>query len=151
MSQSLAQLYTHIVFSTKNRENFLRDPSLRANTFAYLASTCQALNSPTLIVGGVADHVHILCMLSRKHTLIDFMKELKRESSKWVKKQDPELKNFYWQGGYGAFSISPSHINALRAYIARQENHHRKETFKEEFRKLLKKYKIDYYERYVWD
>ena len=151
MPQSLAQIYLHIVFSTKNRQPFLEDETLRTETHAYLAGTCRNLGSPSLIVGGVEDHVHILCMLSRKCTVADFLRELKRDSSKWIKTKKTSLSSFHWQFGYGAFSVSPSHVNSLRKYIADQEEHHRRETFQDEFRRLLKKYGVEYDERYVWD
>jgi putative transposase len=139
------------VFSTKNRQPFLQNPALRAEMHRYLGGTCRALDSPSLIVGGVADHVHLLCRLSRTHTVAEFIRELKRESSKWVKDKDAELADFHWQGGYGVFSISPAHVKALTAYIANQEEHHKKETYQDEFRRILTKYGVEYDERYVWD
>jgi REP element-mobilizing transposase RayT len=149
--QSLAQIYVHIVFSTKNREPFLRDPGLRTETHAYLTGVCRNLDSPSLRVGGALDHVHILCTLSRSHTVSDLIRELKRESSKWLKSKDASLATFHWQNGYGIFSVSPAHVGALRAYIAGQEEHHRQVSFQDEFRRLLKKYGVAYDERYVWD
>jgi len=151
MGQSLSQIYLHVVFSTKHREPFFMDPAFRGKAHAYLAGTCRNLESPSLIVGGVADHVHILCRFSKNLALAVFVRELKRESSKWVKSEVPGLSSFYWQQGYGAFSISPSHVNALKQCIANQEEHHRRESFQDEFRRLLKKYGIEYDERYVWD
>jgi putative transposase len=151
MSQSLSQIYLHIVFSTKNRAPFLVDKALREAVHAYLAGTCRNLESPSLIVGGVEDHLHILCRFSKNLSVAQFFRELKRESSKWIKAKGRELASFYWQNGYGAFSISPSHVEALKEYIANQEEHHRQETFQEEFRRLLKKYGVEYDERYVWD
>lgn len=151
MSQSLTQVYLHIVFSTKHREPFLKDQSIRENLHAYLAGTCKNLESPSLIVGGVEDHVHILCRQSKTITISDHIRELKRESSKWIKQQDSSLESFYWQLGYGAFSISPSHIEALTQYIANQEEHHRTESFQDEFRRLCAKYGLEIDERYCWD
>ncbi len=151
MPQSLAQVYLHLVFSTKNRELFLQDRKLRGQTHAYLAGICRNLESPSLIAGGPNDHVHILCTLSRKLTISSLIAELKRDSSKWIKVQDPSLSGFRWQGGYGAFSVSPSHIDNLNRYIANQEAHHQRETFQDEFRRLLGKYGMEYDERYVWD
>jgi putative transposase len=151
MSQSLAQIYLHLVFSTKHRTPHLQDPALRQGMHAYLAGICNNLDSPALIVGGVADHVHLLCRLSKTLALADFLRELKRDSSKWIKDEAPALADFHWQNGYGAFSLSPSHVEPLRAYIARQEEHHQRETFQDEFRRLLRKYGIAYDERYVWD
>jgi len=151
MPHSLAQIYVHIVFSTKNREPYLKDKELLCQTHAYLGSLCRRFDSPALSVGGVADHVHILCSLARTWSPADLVKELKRESSKWIKRLDPNLENFYWQGGYGAFSISPSHVPVVRRYIANQEAHHQRETFKDEYRRLLRKYEIDYTEPEIWD
>jgi len=151
MPQSLAQIYLHIVFSTKNRTPYLRDPALRDETHAYLGGVCRNHDCPSLIIGGVEDHVHILCRFARTITVADFLRELKRDSSKWLKTKSASLADFHWQNGFGAFSISPGHVELLRKYIADQEEHHRKETFEDEFRRLLCKYGIEYDERYVWD
>lgn len=151
MPQSLAQIYLHIIFSTKERYPFLQDKAFRERLHAYLVGICRNLNCPSLIIGGVADHVHILCRYARGVTVSDLLREIKRPSSGWVKTENPRLSKFGWQDGYGVFSVSPSHVNALREYIANQEEHHRKETFQEEFRRLLNKYGIAFDERYVWD
>ena len=152
MSQSLAQIYLHLVFSTKYRKPFLNDKELAERTHAYLAGACKSLNSPSLIVGGVEDHVHILFFRQSKNiALKTLVGELKRESSKWIKTQSSNLSEFYWQGGYGAFSISPSHVRALIRYIANQQEHHKTETFQDEFRRLCNKYGLEIDERYVWD
>jgi REP element-mobilizing transposase RayT len=151
MGQSLSQIYLHVVFSTKNRVPFLHDRMLREKMHAYLAGTCRNLHSPSLIVGGVEDHVHLLLRLAKDLSVSVLVRELKRESSKWVKSLAPDLAGFYWQQGYGAFSISPAHVEPLREYIIKQEDHHRRETFQDEFRRLLKKYEVEYDERYVWD
>ena len=119
MPQSLAQVYLHIVFSTKNRTAFLQDKLLRDELHRYLGGTCGNLDSPSLGVGGVEDHVHLLCRFSRTITIADFVRELKRESSKWLKTKASDLAAFQWQQGYGAFSISPAHVEQLRTYIAR--------------------------------
>ncbi len=151
MSQSLTQIYLHIVYSTKHRQPFLQDKQIRERMHAYLVGACGNLNCPSLIVGGVEDHVHVLCRFGKTITISNLIRELKRESSKWIKKEYPEQSEFYWQSGYGAFSISPSHVDGLKKYIADQEEHHRHESFKEEFRRLCKKYGVEINERYVWD
>ncbi len=151
MPQSLAQIYMHIIFSTNNRQPFLQDTSVRDELHKYLGGTCNNLDCPVLCAGGVADHVHILCRFGRTLSVADFVKELKRESSQWVKTRAPDLAGFYWQAGYGAFSLSPVHVNAVRAYIANQERHHRQESFQDEFRRLLTKYGLEWDERYLWD
>jgi len=151
MPQSLAQIYVHIVFSTQDRHPFLHDATILGEAHRVLGGHCNKLECPVLRVGGVADHVHVLCRLGRTISVADLIKELKRESSQWLKTKSPDLADFYWQRGYGAFSISPSHVEDLRTYIENQEEHHRMETFQEEFRRLLKKYGIEWDERYVWD
>ena len=151
MSQSLVRIYAHLVFSTKNRQPFLCDKDLHKECHAYLAGACRNLGCPSLIVGGVEDHVHILCFLSKVLTVSVLIRELKRESSQWLKTKDSSLASFYWQSGYGAFSISPSHVKRLKEYITNQAEHHRKETFQDEFRRFLKIYGLECDERYVWD
>ena len=151
MAQSFAQIYLHIIFSTKQRRKYLQNKSLRDELHRYLGGTCRHLDSPSLAVGGIDDHVHILCRLSRAHSVSKLVRELKRESSKWIKIKDDQLSDFHWQDGYGAFSISPSHVRALRVYIANQEQHHQSESFQDEFRRVLKKYGVKYEERFVWD
>lgn len=151
MPQSLAQIYLHLVFSTKERKPLLQDPAIRDELHRYLGGTSNGLNCPVICVGGVADHVHILCELGRSIAVSDLIRELKRESSAWLKTKSPGLKEFYWQNGYGAFSISPSHVEDLRTYIQTQEEHHRKESFQDEFRRLLTKYNLVWDERYVWE
>ena len=151
MSQSLAQIYVHIIFSTKGRRPLLQNDSLRAEVHRYLGGVCRNLESRAIAIGGVAHHVHILCRLSRTKTVAVLVRELKRESSKWIKSKEPALSNFHWQDGYGAFSISPSHLAALQRYIANQAKHHQRESFQSEFRRILEKYGVEYDERYVWD
>ena len=151
MPQSLVQIYVHIVFSTKHRKPFLKDKDFRARTHRYLAGICKNLNSPALIIGGVDDHVHILCRLGKTIEIADLIRDLKRDSSKWVKAEQLRLAEFHWQQGYGAFSISPAHVDALKDYIANQEEHHRRESFQDEFRRLCTKYGLEVDERYVWD
>jgi REP element-mobilizing transposase RayT len=151
MPQSFVQIYLHIVFSTKNRAPFFQDKTLRGNLHGYLGGTCRNLDSPSLAIGGVEDHVHIHCRLSKMQSVSELIRELKRDSSKWVKEQDPKLHSFYWQQGYGVFSISPSHVEVLKEYIHNQEEHHRTETFQDEFRRLCRKYGLAIDERYAWE
>jgi REP element-mobilizing transposase RayT len=104
-----------------------------------------------VIVGGYIDHLHILCQLSKKIALATLLREVKDHSSAWMKEQDEKLKKFYWQNGYGAFSVNPHQIDVVRSYIQRQHQHHKSKTFQDEFRAFLKKYEVEYDERYVWD
>src|SRR3954462_13967725 len=114
MPQSLSQIYLHIVFSTKNREPLVRDPATRVSMHKHLAGICRGQRSPSIIVGGVEDHVHILCRLSRTGCVADLVRELKRDSSAWAKEHYPELAGFHWQLGYGAFSVGPHEVDVVR-------------------------------------
>ena len=151
MSQSLAKIWTHLIFSTKERYAFLSDETIRHDMHSYLAKILKANNCPTLLVGGVSDHVHSLFLLSKNHSIASIVWAIKRSSSKWVKGQAISLRKFYWQEGYGAFSVSQSDVERVERYILNQETHHKKKTFQDEFRGFLKKYQVDYDERYVWD
>jgi REP element-mobilizing transposase RayT len=151
MPQSLSVVYLHFVFCTKDRRPFLRDPILRAEMHAWLGSASGQLDCPSILVGGVEDHVHILARHGRTISQADWVKEIKRTSSIWIKERDPLLKDFAWQAGYGIFSVSASNREAVRDYIARQEEHHRRLGYQDEFRLLLKKHEMEWDERYVWD
>jgi len=151
MAQSLAQLWTHLIFSNKDRFPFLNDKKLRADMHAYLAKVLRQQSCETLIVNGVEDHIHALSSLSRTRSLASVVKESKRTSAGFAKDLSPTLAKFHWQNGYGAFSISPAHVDAVTEYIKNQEEHHRGVTFQEEYRRLLKKYGLTFDERYVWD
>ena len=151
MAQSLARLWTHLIFSTKNRSPFLTDKVLRTEMHTYLAQILRNHDCETLIVGGVEDHAHSLFALSRTLPIASVVKELKRTSSNWIKETSPELSKFYWQGGYAAFSVSQSNLARVVRYIENQEEHHKRVTFQDEYRAFLKAYGVDYDERYVWD
>jgi len=118
---------------------------------AYLATVLRNHDCETLIVGGVSDHIHALFSLSRNYSIATIVKEIKRTSSAWIKDESPQLRKFHWQNGYGAFSVSQSDLCRVIKYIERQEEHHRRITFQNEFRAFLKRYEIKYDERYVWD
>jgi REP element-mobilizing transposase RayT len=151
MPQALARIYLHLVFSTKGRRPFLQDRALRDEMHHYLGGTCNRLDCPVLRVGGVADHVHILCLFGRSISIADLVQALKKESTKWLKLKATSLHDFRWQNGYGAFSVSPAHVKALISYITNQDKHHRTATFQDEFRRMLAKYAMQWDERYVWD
>jgi putative transposase len=151
MSQSLSNILIHVVFSTKDRVPFLRDPDIRNQMHAELGGTSKSLNCPTLIVGGVEDHIHLLARESRTVTLSEWVKELKRVTSIWIKEKSPQFETFAWQAGYGAFSVSQSQSGKVIKYIQEQETHHCKQDFKTEFREFLERHEIEYDERYVWD
>ena len=151
MPQSLSAVYLHAVFSTKERRRFLREPMLQIRMHAYLGEVSRRLGCPSIIAGGTDDHIHQLIRFGRTITQADWIKEIKRTSSLWVKELDPRLCHFAWQAGYGFFSVSLSDLDTVRQYIASQEEHHRKISFQDEFREMLKQHGLEWDERYVWD
>jgi putative transposase len=151
MPQSLVQVYVHIVFSTADRTPFLKDAEIRQNLHRYLYGTCRNLGSPALRVNGTWDHVHLLCRLGKQCDVSDLVRDLKRSSSHWLGNGSLGLSPFRWQKGYGAFSASNSELIRLGDYIDNQEAHHRRVSFKEEFRKLCEEQGMVIDERYVWE
>jgi putative transposase len=151
MPQSLSVVYIHLVFSTKARRPFLRDQKIREALHAYLGEISKRLDCPPIRVGGVEDHVHLLARFGRTITQAEWVKELKRMSNKWLQEQGREHAGFAWQGGYADFGVSQSNLEQVIEYIAKQEEHHRKMTFQDELRSLLRKHNQEWDERYVWD
>ena len=150
MPQSLTKVYVHLVFSTKYRQPLI-DDTIKPELFAYLGGICEALECHPVRVGGHDDHVHILCILSKKIALMKLLEEVKKSSSKWIKTKGEAYKNFYWQDGYGAFSVNPAEIAVVVRYIENQAAHHQKRNFQNEFRAFLRKYQVEFDEKYVWD
>jgi putative transposase len=150
MSQSLAQLYIHLLFSTKHRKHLIIE-SIQTELFSYMGGILKNIECFPLQIGGMTDHIHVLCCLSKKITLIKMIEELKRSSSKWIKTKGESFTNFYWQDGYGAFSVGHTQIEDVTKYIQNQKEHHKKVSFQDEYRNFLKKYDIEFDERYIWD
>ena len=150
MPQSLASLHIHLVFSTRHREPVITD-AIRPHLHAYMATVLQNLATTPVLINSVEDHAHILFDLGRTTSVSKAVEEVKKSSSKWIKTQGPEFASFAWQAGYGAFAVSESNVDAVRAYIANQREHHRKKTFQEEYRQFLQRHRIAFDERYVWD
>ena len=150
MPQSLVKNYLHITFSTKNRMPLIKS-EIEDELQNYIGGICKSLECYPIKVGGYFDHIHILCLLSQKIALMKLIEEVKSHSSKWIKTKGDDFKSFYWQNGYGAFSVNPTEIELVKKYIINQHEHHRKMTFKEEYLKFLKKYNVEYDEKYVWD
>ena len=136
MGQSLVKNYMHIVFSTKYRQPLIL-PAYEAGLHSYLGGICKSLECPPIKIGGYTDHVHILCMLSKKIALMKLLEEIKSHSSKWMKTLDASLDNFYWQDGYGAFSVTPKGVGQVISYIANQHDHHGAYSFQDEYREIL--------------
>ena len=129
----------------------MRDPILRARLHEYFGVISKELDCHPVRIGGVEDHVHVLCRFSRTISQADWVKELKRVSSAWLKQTEPSLRDFAWQGGYATFSVSASKLPDTERYIEGQEAHHRKLTFQEELRIILRKHQIEWDERYLWE
>ena len=149
MGQSLVQNYQHIIFQTKNHVPLIL-PKYEDDLYEYLGGICRQLNSPSLKVGGYLDHVHLLCRLSKNLSITQFVQKVKSSSSKWYKSKSTDLSNFYWQDGYGSFSVSQSQVVSLTKYIENQYEHHQKQTFKEEYIELLEKYDLEFNLDFLW-
>lgn len=148
MPQSHARVIIHLIFSTKNRAKFLTTEK-RSSMFLYLGGAIKSVGCDPLCIGGIDDHVHSMFSLGRTVALCKVVEEMKKESSKWAKQTiNPD---FYWQNGYGAFSVDPENLDQITQYIKNQEIHHTEMTFQEEYRDFLRRYQIAWDERYVWD
>src|ERR1700733_9397261 len=147
MPQSLSSILVHVIFSTKNREPFLRDLALRRELEAYLVGTLDGIGCPPVNLRAVADHLHVLCMLSRTVTIARLVEALKTESSKWVKRHSQGVPAFQWQAGYAAFSVSASNAGRVKGYIENQDEHHRTKTFQDELGAFFCRHQIEFDER----
>ena len=149
MPQSLSKIYIHTVFSTKNREPFLSDDALRDELHAYMGGIAKQLDCHPIRIGGTADHIHLLTVLARTKTVADFVKEVKRVSSGWLREKG--ISGFKWQAGYASFSVSQSNLERVKKYVDQQMEHHRSVGFRDELRQFFEKYNLQFDERYVWD
>jgi putative transposase len=149
MAQTFTSLLLHIVFSTKDRADLI-PANVEPALYAYFGGITNNKGGRLLAAGGTANHVHLLVSHSKTVAVADYMEDLKKDSSKWIKTQDPQCRVFRWQDGYGAFTVGQSNVGALKRYIAQQKVHHRKVSFQEEFSNILRKYGIHYDERYIW-
>ena len=150
MPQSLSNILVPFIFSTKNRQGLI-DESIETELHKYLCTVWREANCPLIAIGGTSDHIHALGILGRQTNVADIIEEVKTSSSKWIKSKGRQFSQFYWQAGYGAFSIGESGKKSLMRYIAGQKDHHKKVSFQDEYRKFLRAYGIDFDERYVWD
>ena len=148
MAQTLSNVVVHLIFSTKLRKPLIAS-EIRSDLFAYLGGIVREMHGTALIFNGTCDHVHMLIRIRPVQSIAEIARIVKTNSSKWIRKKGH--KEFGWQAGYGAFSVSESKVPAVTKYIATQEEHHRKRSFQEEFVAFLKKNKVAYDERYIWD
>ncbi|MBU0455393.1 MAG: IS200/IS605 family transposase [Pseudomonadota bacterium] len=150
MPQSISNILVHLVFSTKNREPNIGD-DIRDKLHAYMNGIIKNQKGILLKAGSVTDHVHLSIIHPRTCSSSDLVKAIKMGSTKWLKAYSPLYQRFHWQNGYGIFSISPTHLTALETYILNQAKHHRRTSFQEEYRHLMRQYHLQWDERYVWD
>jgi len=150
MAHTFTNLLTHVIFSTKDRAPYL-EPDVKNRLFAYMGGIVRELDARALLINGPADHVHILASLPAKLAPAELIGKVKANSSGWIHKEFPRRRAFAWQVGYAAFSVSHSQRQTVLDYIANQEEHHRKVSFKEELIAFLKKHQIEYEERYLWE
>src|SRR3977135_1681819 len=149
MPQSLSAVYVHLVFSTKERRPFLRDKTPRESLHSQLGGISKTLGCAPIVTGGVEDHVHLLARFGRTITQAEWVKELKRVSNLWLK-DEYSIQDFEWQGGYADFSVSPSNLGVVKNYIINQQHHHRKMSFQDELRILLRRHEGEWEERDIW-
>ena len=149
MTQSFSKLYIHATFHVKYNSVLLRKQDF-ADLYAYIGQVLKSLDCVPIQIGGVENHIHILCVMSKNIALAKLMEEVKRNSSRWIKTKDDYYKDFAWQGGYGCFSVSQSVVDRTRRYIQNQEQHHHGMTFEEEYLAFLKEYDVDYDEAYLF-
>ena len=149
MANTYTQLYTHVVFHTKSTGVVMRTEDLE-RVFQYMAGVIREEGAIPFAVGGVEDHIHILTTLPKTVALADFMRVIKAKSSKWLKTLDSHYEFFQWQEGYGAFSVSPSLLERTKKYIFTQAEHHKTESYRDEYGKTLKAYGINYDEHYAF-
>jgi putative transposase len=150
MGQSLSQLYVHLTFGTKDRYPFIHE-ECEKQLHSYIAGALKKYDSPAIIINSVPDHIHILFRLSKNFSLKAVIEEIKKQSSKWMKEVEGGHKNFFWQTGYGAFSVSSSKLNIVKEYIEEQKEHHTRKSYKEEIEEFIKHYDIvDYDSYYFW-
>jgi putative transposase len=148
VAQTCGNVVVHLIFSTKQRKPLIK-PQIRSGLFAYLGGIVRQLRSTALIINGTDDHVHLLLRIRPAHSIAEIARVIKTNSSGWIHAKGH--REFAWQAGYGVFSVSESSIPAVTKYIATQDEHHKRHSFQEEFVAFLKKNKVAYDERNIWD
>jgi putative transposase len=150
VASTLTNLLCHVIFSTKNREPIITSP-IRKDLYAYIGGIVRGEGGILLEIGGIADHVHLVLRLKTEPSVATMVKIIKSKSSKWLNEQPKRPGRFEWQRGYAAFTVSSSQLARVRAYVRNQEEHHRRQTFREELLEMLKRHGVGYDEQYLWD
>jgi len=148
MSHTSGNILLHFIFSTQGRRPLIKS-EFRDDLFAYLGGIIREMHGTALIINGAADHAHMLIRVRPAHSASEIARVVKANSSRWVREKYSA--GFSWQTGYGVFSVSKSSVTAVTEYIARQQEHHKKHSFQEEFVAFLKRNHIEYDQRYIWD
>ncbi|MBP6810543.1 MAG: IS200/IS605 family transposase [Saprospiraceae bacterium] len=149
MANTYHQIHIQTVFAVKFREGLIL-PKFRQELFGYIGQTINDLGHKTLIINGVADHVHCFFGLYPKQSLSDLMQKVKSNASGWINEQKFLEHRFEWQKGFGAFSYAKSQVNAVYKYVQNQEAHHKKRTFRAEYLEFLQKFEIEHDEKYIF-
>ena len=149
MSQSLSKLYVHALFHIKNNECLIKQED-DEELYTYIGGAVKLSKSIPIIINGIENHIHVLCIMSKNISLADFMEDIKRNSSRWIKTKGIYYQHFAWQGGYAGYSVSPSKVEAVKKYISNQKAHHRQQTFKDEYIQFLKEHEVEYNDEFIW-
>ncbi len=150
MANTYSSLSYHLVFSTKNRVNYIK-PEIENRVWAYIGGVARKHKMTALQIGGIENHIHALIIAPPTLSPSQIAQFLKGDSSKWIHEEFPMIKDFAWQDGYGAFTVSKSNFADVIEYIKNQREHHHKKSFQEEYLSLLHKHEIEYDERYLWN
>ena len=149
MSQSLSKLYVHIIFHIKNKSCFIKEEDDR-ELYAYIGGVLKTSHSIPVQINGTEDHIHVLCIMSKNISLSELLEDIKRNSSRWIKTKGEHYRDFAWQGGYAAYSVSQSKVEVVEKYIQNQKEHHKRQSFKDEYIQFLNENGIDYKDEYLW-
>lgn len=149
MSQSLTKLYVHLIFHVKSDTCFIRQED-ENELYGYIGGLIKLSKSIPININGTRDHLHVLCIMSKNVSLADLLEDIKRNSSRWIKTKNTHYRNFSWQGGYAGYSVSQSKVEVMNRYIENQKEHHKHQTFKEEYLQFLIENGVEYNEEYLW-
>lgn len=150
MANTFTKIYIHIVFSVKGRQNLIQK-AWKEELYKYICGISNAKEQKIYAIGGVADHIHLLVSMRPSTSISDLVRDIKANSSKWINEKKYVMEKFQWQEGFGAFSYAQSQLNTVISYINNQEQHHKQHTFREEYTELLKKFRVTYDEKYLFE
>ena len=148
MSQSLSKMYVHAIFHVKSDECLI-EPENDKELYSYIGGVLGLSKSIPIAINGIDNHIHVLCIMSKNISLANLLEEIKDNSSRWIKTLGPHYREFSWQGGYSGYSVSQSRVPFVKKYIENQKEHHKTQTFKNEYIQFLKENEIDYNEDYL--